>query len=499
MENIKKTGSFLCAGMDPTNIKEDEVYDWAMKTVNVLKPHVACFKPNFSFYEGLGSEGLRALKYICENTISILDIKAGDIGKTQRFRAAAVKKMYNPKFVTITDYMGGCALPFIELGIGTFVVARSTNEEGTSFQERHSGGLSNSEWIAHEIKKSQHDNMTGIVVGAGDDVEAVRRIRALFPDGWWLMPGVGTQEKPNSLKTLAYLNGKGIVNSSSSFTGVPDDMDWRSEDYDMLLIGRANELNARIGDHAGTTVETPKDIAVDILIRNQLALVSGYVEENSEERAFEYKNDHPRLKRKDFTTFCQIRHLTGVSDRDKEFCSFVIAEKYKKMLDEKLDAVVPVPMGAMGFLNILSKALSTTDWILRPAKEGPGNQDQIIGLPVIPKGALQRSGYTIREQEEKDVKILMVEDIFSSGGSSIKEADRLKEVLANHYHMNADISIIALGTNTLEAPGKVNDAGYKAYACIDIPDIAKAALKFVAEDEREAVKQDMLERFNVAI
>jgi len=481
-KKIEETNSRLCAGMDPAwednekceMIAPADLLEWSNIVIDTLKSKVACFKPNASFYKG--DEGKKALARIAEdlNIVSILDIKAGDIMNTQEARSDMVRKETPADFVTISPYMGESTwIPFGSHA-GTFVVAKSSNPDGVPFQERSYGGLSNSEFIANQLANASDKH--GLVIGAGTDLEAVRRIRALSPDAWWLMPGgIGPQAKPESLKTLQYANDRAVVNASRGLTGVPKGMDWRSQEYKDLLIKRADELNELINKNWGNTPVTWKDVTVQNLLDSRILQIKG-------KRSFQYKNGGM------YTTYFQGRHLIGADERTVNSAVHLVATTAMETWpDWKPDAVSPVMMGAIGLKGV-AEALNAKTLVVRPEKEGAGNRESLLGVTDV--DSYFKGG--------TNTKILMVEDIFSSGKSSVEDAQKLQEILAGHGVI-PDIRIIALGMNNSTAIDKIQEAGFKATACLDIVTMVGLALKQnpdkFTRPQLEIINNDMKDRF----
>ena len=102
IENIRKSGSFLCVGLD-TDIKKipshllsepDPVFSFNRAIIDPTAPYCVAYKPNLAFYESLGVNGWIALEktidYLHKNhpdKFIIADAKRGDIGNTSQMYA----------------------------------------------------------------------------------------------------------------------------------------------------------------------------------------------------------------------------------------------------------------------------------------------------------------------------------------------------------------------------------------------------------------------------
>ena len=104
VDEIKRTGSFLCVGLDtaikkiPAHLLECEnpVFEFNKAIIDATAPYCVAYKPNTAFYETLGAKGWVALQqtvdYIRSNypeKLIIADAKRGDIGNTSAMYARA--------------------------------------------------------------------------------------------------------------------------------------------------------------------------------------------------------------------------------------------------------------------------------------------------------------------------------------------------------------------------------------------------------------------------
>ena len=212
----------LCAGIDPHRALVEAwgmpytlagVERFAMTCVEAFGGQVAAVKPQSAFFEVFGSGGVALLERVVAElreagTLTVLDVKRGDIGSTMAAYADAFlgEGPHAPDAVTLSPYLGYESLrPAVDLahrhGRGVFVLALTSNPEGASVQHATRGGVS---VAASVLAGAARDNApahalgqlgsVGLVVGAtvGD---AVRRLEldlvgAAAPV---LAPGVGAQ------------------------------------------------------------------------------------------------------------------------------------------------------------------------------------------------------------------------------------------------------------------------------------------------------------------
>lgn len=146
----------LCAGIDPHRGLLEAwglPYDlsglerFTMTCVEAFAGRVAAVKPQSAFYEVFGSRGIavleRALAALAEaGTLSILDVKRGDIGTTMAAYAEAFIGPHAPApadAITVSPYLGYESLrPALDVAHandrGVFVLALTSNPEGVAVQ-----------------------------------------------------------------------------------------------------------------------------------------------------------------------------------------------------------------------------------------------------------------------------------------------------------------------------------------------------------------------------
>ncbi len=146
----------LCAGIDP---HPGMLADWgldetvqgletfAMTCVEAFAGTVAVVKPQSAFFERFGSAGVAVLERTLTGlreagTLSLLDVKRGDIGSTMTAYARAYLSRDSPlraDAITVSPFLGFESLhPALDLahetGRGLFVLALTSNPEGAQVQ-----------------------------------------------------------------------------------------------------------------------------------------------------------------------------------------------------------------------------------------------------------------------------------------------------------------------------------------------------------------------------
>ena len=211
----------LCVGIDPHRTLLESwglpdtpqgLREFALRTVDALGGRVAAVKPQSAFFERHGGAGVTVLEEVLAalrdiGTMSILDVKRGDIGSTMGGYAQAYLL---DEAITVSPYLGyGSLKPALDLadaaGRGVFVLALTSNPEGAGIQRARMGeGLRSRSVAADIVAGATRSNAAaraagalgnvGLVVGAtiGGAVTELD-IDLLGANAPLLAPGVGAQ------------------------------------------------------------------------------------------------------------------------------------------------------------------------------------------------------------------------------------------------------------------------------------------------------------------
>ncbi|GIV32560.1 MAG: orotidine 5'-phosphate decarboxylase [Chitinophagales bacterium] len=198
--------SFLCIGLDTDITKipqdflkyDDPVYEFNKLIIDATKDFCVAYKLNTAFYEALGDKGWNSMYktacYIPRNCLKIADAKRGDIGNTSEMYARAFFKTMMFDAITISPYMGyDSVAPYLQYPDKWIILLALTSNEGSKdFQLLKWGRKYFFEIvISKALEWGTPDNVM-FVVGATHP-DKLSRIRALAPDHFLLMPGVGAQ------------------------------------------------------------------------------------------------------------------------------------------------------------------------------------------------------------------------------------------------------------------------------------------------------------------
>jgi orotidine-5'-phosphate decarboxylase len=211
-ENIQRKKSFLCVGLD-TDINKipefmfdasnDPVFEFNKAIIDATADLCVAYKPNLAFYESLGLAGWdvldRTVDYIrthYPDQFIIADAKRGDIGNTSAMYARTFLGNMNFDSVTVAPYMGEDSVtPFLGYdGKWVILLALTSNKGAYDFQfekNAETGERLFEKVLKTSLEWGTDENMM-YVVGA-TKAEMLTDIRAIVPDHFLLVPGVGAQ------------------------------------------------------------------------------------------------------------------------------------------------------------------------------------------------------------------------------------------------------------------------------------------------------------------
>ncbi len=211
-ENIQRKKSFLCVGLDTDVNKipeflfdesEDPVFEFNKAIINATADYCVAYKPNLAFYESQGIAGWdvleRTVDYIRENypdQFIIADAKRGDIGNTSAMYARTFLGNMDFDSVTVAPYMGEDSVkPFLTyVNKWVILLALTSNKGAYDFQfmqDEESGERLFEKVLKTSLNWGTDENLM-YVVGA-TKAEMLTDIRAIVPEHFLLVPGVGAQ------------------------------------------------------------------------------------------------------------------------------------------------------------------------------------------------------------------------------------------------------------------------------------------------------------------
>ena len=236
----------LCVGIDPhpgllahwglaESVQGLETF--AMTCVEAFAGTVAVVKPQSAFFERFGSAGVAVLERTLTGlreggTLSLLDVKRGDIGSTMTAYALAYLSPDSPlraDAITVSPFLGfGSLRPAVDLahetGRGLFVLTLTSNPEGSQVQHAMREGMTVAGSIVDGVTSANAPDAiagvlgsVGMVVGATVG-EAVQKLGLDLAgaNAPLLAPGVGAQGATADDLVTVFGRASGNVLASSS-------------------------------------------------------------------------------------------------------------------------------------------------------------------------------------------------------------------------------------------------------------------------------------------
>ena len=290
-EQIFRKQSYLCVGLD-TDLRKlprhlltepDPVFAFNKAIIDATADFAVAYKPNIAFYEAQGPRGWESLQrtmdYVPADCFTIADAKRGDIGNTSGLYA---RTFFDPTAaglafdsITVAPYMGrDSVMPFLDYADKWVILLALTSNPGSAdFQQivtsdqllynpdrtdAEAGGayvLENDTQLLYQTVIKTAQTWAGpdrlmFVVGA-TQVDEFSRIRALAPDNFLLVPGVGAQGGSLADVSRWGLTSAGglLVNASRSIlyaSGGTDFADRARAEAQFLQTEMANYLTERV-------------------------------------------------------------------------------------------------------------------------------------------------------------------------------------------------------------------------------------------------------------
>ena len=234
-ENIRRKKSFLCIGLD-TDVRkipqfllseDDPIFAFNKRIIDATAHLCVAYKPNLAFYESMGSFGILAFEKTIEylrqqypDQFIIADAKRGDIGNTSDMYARSFFEHLKVDALTVAPYMGSdSVLPFLKYTHHWVILLALTSNEGAEdFQlTKTEDGDALFELVLKKSLAWGGSDQLMYVVGA-TKASMLERVRAIVPDSFLLVPGVGSQNGSLEEVALHGLNSQCglLVNASRS-------------------------------------------------------------------------------------------------------------------------------------------------------------------------------------------------------------------------------------------------------------------------------------------
>lgn len=210
INEINAKRSFLCVGLD-TDLRKvpkcvldgsDPIFKFNKEIIDATAQYCVAYKPNLAFYEAYGTKGIDAFERTVEYLKShypthfiIADAKRGDIGNTSSMYARTFFEQYDVDALTVAPYMGEDSVtPFLAYkGKWVVLLALTSNRGSADFQLlKDESGIPLYEKV---LRRSQEwaDEENMMYVAGATQGRMFERIRAIAPNHFLLVPGIGAQ------------------------------------------------------------------------------------------------------------------------------------------------------------------------------------------------------------------------------------------------------------------------------------------------------------------
>ncbi len=253
-QRAQAINSLLCVGLDP-NPKDftsaEAVRDFCFRLIDLTSDVALAFKPNSGFFEAWGAAGYQALQEVIAHVPAgipvVLDAKRGDIDSTAKGYAQSAFEVLNASCITLSPYLGADSIqPFLSYADkGVFLLCKTSNPSASELQNLQVDSRNLYEVVAKEVQSWGSPEQIGFVMGA-TDIEAHKRVRAIAPNIWFLVPGIGAQGGDLEAVVSAGLRSDGLgllLSASRSIATASDPLAEATRLRDAINAARATAKN----------------------------------------------------------------------------------------------------------------------------------------------------------------------------------------------------------------------------------------------------------------
>jgi orotidine-5'-phosphate decarboxylase len=231
-----RTSAPVCVGLDPVIDRLPDGIDaarpvaaiesFSRQVLDAVAGQVPCIKVQSACFERYGAEGVAALERVIRSSVdagfeTILDAKRGDIGISAAHYAAAAAAT-GAHWITLNGYLGEDGVtPFLDAGLGVFVLVRTSNPSGDEIQSPVCGDGTVATLVARMVDRLGGDVAAGDLASAGAVVgatkpESAAMLREVMPHAPFLLPGYGAQGGgAEGVRAAMDSHGGGVVVTAS--------------------------------------------------------------------------------------------------------------------------------------------------------------------------------------------------------------------------------------------------------------------------------------------
>jgi orotidine-5'-phosphate decarboxylase len=262
-QQIRQKKSCLSISLDtdpdkiPQFIREADhpQFEFNRRIVEATHDLVIAYKLNLAFYERFGSKGWAELEMTCDyirrahpGIFLVADGKRGDIGNTSAMYAEAVYTRLSCDAITLSPYMGRDSVePFITGGKWVILLGLTSNAGSSDFQLlplRDRDQVLFERVLQASSGWGSKDNMM-YVVGA-TRTKWLKKVRAVIPEHFLLVPGIGVQGgKLDEVMELGLNRVAGLIIVSGRSVIYAD----RTEAFDSAARSAAEDLRRQMENH----------------------------------------------------------------------------------------------------------------------------------------------------------------------------------------------------------------------------------------------------------
>ncbi|MDA3851588.1 MAG: orotidine-5'-phosphate decarboxylase [Spirochaetaceae bacterium] len=427
-ERSRAINSLLCVGLDPDihvvpgESAYDKLLENTMRIVEATKDYALCFKPNAAFFEAHGSVGYKALEDLIEaipqDIPVLLDSKRNDIGNTAAAYAQSIFGLLDVEATTLSPYMGRDAVdPFLKWeDKGLFLLCRTTNPGAPAVQDLQvdlADGSRGELYLQMAAECTSWSKNIGLVV-AGNDLEALRRVRSICPDTWFLSPGIGSQggNMDEAVAAGQRSDGLGIIPNVSRALANAEDPKAAAKDF----CDKMNAARDRVKPVPGITLKKVlKKEVLQGLIKTQCFKVGEFTLKSGKKSPF----------------YIDIRRVSSEASLLRK-----VGKAYASLIKGlNFDRIAGIPVAGLPLATALSLE---------------------IGVPMIYPRMTMKShgtGNQIEGEYKEGETILLLDDLITTGKSKLEAIEILRSAGLKVVDLIVLIERGAQGRKDMEAAG----------------------------------------------